>query len=377
MKPTDTRKLFPLKGQLALIPVQETCPFSRLIWDWLDACRANGRSDKTIADYQDKVFKFWWWYSDYTKLADSLGRHPENVSKREARQYAAYLRDPQEHRWGITTHANNRHKETLAAASIANYGRAVKVFFNWLVEEDEIAASPFTKGINFGPGQKDQDRVIKVLDDDDLSKIFDWLLLPLNLDTYHGTRNLAIMSLLLDTGIRRGELLNIRLSDIDLENQRVRIRPGPAGGKTGGRMALFSITCREAIKRYWRQRGAQLEYFKGTDPDEPFWYTWDYRPLTSNGFASIVRQVRAGSGVNFHAHMMRHTFATKLAGDKVALSVLKELLGHKDIGITQMYIQHNQQTLAEVHRQHSPLSALKSAGAIRKRVGRPRKEGII
>jgi site-specific recombinase XerD len=189
------------KGSLAVVPqsTEETCPFRKLIREWLDACRASGYSPKTLTDYSDKLFKFWWWWTEYSRYAEKLGVHPENVTTREARAFVTYLREPTDIRWGITNPTNNRQRFELAPASIASYGRTVKAFFGRLEKENNIEKTPFNKSVSFSSRYK-QDRVIKRVETEDLTRIFEALTRPDYEDTFLGCRNLAMMTLLLDTG---------------------------------------------------------------------------------------------------------------------------------------------------------------------------------
>jgi integrase/recombinase XerD len=358
-------------SNLAVIPKDtgvENCPFRSLINEWLDACRADGRSAKTIQDYREKVFKFWWWWSEHSHYALTLGSHPKNVTTKEARAFAAYLREPLSFRWGERV---PRERQELSAASIASYGRTVKVFFNWLEQEGHIEQTPFNRSVKFTNRHK-QDRIIKNIEAEDLARIFAVLTTPERLNSYDGCRDLAMISFLLDSGIRRGELLSIRLCDIDLDKGRCAIR-----GKTGKRWALFSPTCLNPFTEYLgKYRNDQEQH-----PNSFLWLTEDGEPLSYDGFGSVIRRIEKKSGVDFHAHKLRHTFATMMGGQGVNVFDLKEMLGHASITTTQIYVQQDVTRLAEVHRTRSPLSTLakdsNSGGllpGLKRRRGRPRKE---
>ncbi len=124
-------------------------------------------------------------------------------------------------------------KSTLAPATVANYSRPLKVWFNWLEEEGHIPATPFTKAVKFTT--RKTDKVIKHVSINDLAKLFAYLTEPARLKTYRGCRDMAVITLFLDSGVRLGELVSLRLCDLDMTNMRCVIR-----GKTGQRYALFS-----------------------------------------------------------------------------------------------------------------------------------------
>jgi hypothetical protein len=114
----STAPITPPASRLSVVPdlLPETCPFQELLDEWLDACRADGLSPKTREDYVEKAGKFRWWWVEYSKKPP----HPENVTTKDVRAYAAYLREPLAFRWGHPVPPN---KETLAPASIHSYGR--------------------------------------------------------------------------------------------------------------------------------------------------------------------------------------------------------------------------------------------------------------
>jgi integrase/recombinase XerD len=336
-----------------------------LIFEWLDSVRANGRSPKTLADYQDKLFKFWWWWTYHSRYAETLGRHPRFVTRKEARAFAAYLREPNLARWGITEPTNNKQRAELAPASIAGYGRTVKTFFNWLVVEEHIPTSPFTRGVNF-TNHRQQDRIVKSVETGDLKRIFDYLMEPHRQGTFPGRRNLAMLALLLDSGIRRGELLSMQLAEGELDLVRNRC---VVQGKTGRRFAMFGTACCEALKAYLKLRNQVPADTKA------LWITEDGEPLSYYGFGTLISRLEKGSGVDFHTHLLRHTFASTLARQGIDPFTLKELLGHTSINTTQIYVRQNPERLAEAYVPRSPLKELTEISRpLKRRAGRPRIE---
>jgi site-specific recombinase XerD len=350
-------------GNLALIAPttgqshEETDPFRGLIRDWIDWGRSDGLSEKTLEDYSSKLYKFWWWWHDHTHYSERMGPHPEAVTTREAREFATYLRENLTIRWGEPVGKN---KQKLSAATIASYGRTVKVFFAWCEREGFIEQTPFNKSVKFTSRHK-QDRTIKRVELEDQEKLFNTLSEPDRLALYVGVRDLAMISLLLDSGIRRGELLGLHLGDLELPRRRCKVN-----GKSGPRYAFFGDKCRRALADYLQRfRTAQ-----DNSPDSPLWLAEDAVPLTEGGFGMMIRRLSKKSGVSFHPHRLRHTFASKLADDGVNVFNLKEMLGHKSITTTMIYVQGNPETLAKAHRPNSPLDNLKYTAGKRTR-GRP------
>ncbi|HEX2914145.1 MAG TPA: site-specific integrase [Chloroflexia bacterium] len=293
------------------------------------------------------------------------GGPPRFVTTREAREFAAYLRTPLAFRWGQPVPPP---KQSLSPVSVSSYGRSVKVFFNWLEREEHIKLSPFNKSVHFTNRHR-QDRVIKSVEEADLARLFGVLTRPERLATYLGCRDLAVIALLVDSGIRLGELLSIRTSDLDLAHNRCQVR-----GKTGQRYALFSETCRTALVNYLHHPKRPSQNPGSGEEATSIWLTGDGLALSYYGLESIIRRLKKESGVNFHAHRLRHTFASLMAQKGVSVFDLKELLGHTSITTTQIYVQQNIERLAEVHRPNSPLAGLALGEQLKRRPGRPRKE---
>jgi len=348
-----------ISGNLAVLPTlaEETDPFRRLISSWLKSGEANGLRPKTLFDYREKTYKFWWWWNEHTRYATKLGQHPKFVTFEEAEQYVLYLRTPSAFRWGVTD--AHRQTDNLSPASIAAYGRAVKVFFSWLKKRRHISEDPFDD-VSFSV--RKQNRIIKTVPAGDLTKLFDFLADKERAKTFVGARDLAILAMLLDSGIRKGELLSARVSDLDMDNCTVRVN-----GKTGPRIAVFGEVCRNALTNY-------LTHLENLRPDEPLWQCTDGAELLEGGFASVIRRLRERVGVNFHAHQLRHTFATHLAAQGVGIQDIKNALGHESVLTTEIYLSVSLERQQIVHRANSPLNQLAGVSESIKRRGRPRKE---
>jgi integrase/recombinase XerD len=322
--------------------------FDVLISEWLDHCRANDRAEKTLVDYQNKLEKFVWWFTTFYPDKPS---QPSAVSANEARAFATYLRKADSNRWGIKQQPNSNGKhhttEKLSNASIDSYGRTVKTFFGWLMNEGYLSSSPFRK-IDFVSNKNKQNRIIKTVSEDNLKAIFDYLTEPERLKTYDGCRNLAMVALLLDTGVRAGELMALDLEELDLNTRRF-----PAKGKTGERWAFFSGTAKEALSYYLnRYRLPQGHKIK------PLWLTSSGKPFTRYGFNVMITRLSDRCGVEFHAHRMRHTYATTLASSGVPVFLLKGLMGHASVSTTEIYVQADSTQLQASQEKNSPLDAL-------------------
>jgi len=342
-------------------PSASACPFKRLLDGWLNYCRADGLSQQTIYDYSDKVSRFYWWWVAETNYSTSLGQHPRFVTTDKAREFAAYLKDATlTSRWGVPV------TRSLSLATVADYGRAVKVFFGFLEREGHLDKSPFNKSVKFTNRHKAGKPAIKSVNTDELTRLFATLKNPDQLKTFAGKRDLAMISLLLDSGVRKGELLSMRRIDLDTANRVFSVK-----GKTGPRVAHYSEVAKKPIGDYLK---ARLALVGNNQPDsDALWLSIDGETLSVGGFDSVIARLRHKAGVTFHVHQLRHTFALDMS-HKVSVFELRDLLGHSNITTTQIYVQNNPETLSETYqRTVSPLTELEPNIPGLKRRGRPRK----
>jgi site-specific recombinase XerD len=181
---------------------------------------------------------------------------------------------------------------TRKANTAANRWRALRAFFKWLVEEGELPDSPL-KNIK---APRVPEEPPAVLSDDQLRK----LLKACEGTDFESRRDMALVRLLLDTGLRRSELAGLKFEDLDLDlnvalvlGKFRRPRAVPFGRKT----AL-------ALDRYLRARAHH--------PHAEREVLWLGRrgPLTDDGLYEVVRRRTAEAGLgSVHPRLFRHTFA--------------------------------------------------------------------
>jgi site-specific recombinase XerD len=179
-----------------------------------------------------------------------------------------------------------------APATVSNRFRALQQFWKFLVDEGEITASPMERMAR----PRVPDQPVDVLSEDDLRT----LLRTCATRSFEDVRDEAIIRLLVDTGMRRAELLGLCVEDLDLD-QDVALVTGKGGH---GRACPFGNQTGKALDRYVRARNRH----KNTAAQQ----LWLARRGTFNesGLATMLRRrgERAGIG-KVHPHQLRHTFA--------------------------------------------------------------------
>ncbi len=145
-----------------------------------------------------------------------------------------------------------------------------------------------------------------------------------------GFRNRAIIAVLLFCGLRRQELVNLKLSDVDLRSRWLKVRRGK-GGK--GRSIPLAPEAAEAI-RDWLEFRPEVDH-------EYLLTGLGGRRLGKNGLVSAFRRVAKCAGVDRRGvslHTLRHTFASLLLQEGADLVSIQELLGHSDLSTTAIYL---------------------------------------
>jgi len=143
-------------------------------------------------------------------------------------------------------------------------------------------------------------------------------------------RNHAIFSTFIFAGLRKQELLNLKFTDIDLDNLSLFVRQGK-GAKD--RVVPISYTLAQSLKKYTEER----KRLNKTNP-EFFSSLRGNTGFTANGLKRLVKQMREVSGTVFTVHKLRHTFATLMLEGGADIYSLSRMMGHSDIKTTTIYL---------------------------------------
>jgi integrase/recombinase XerC len=165
---------------------------------------------------------------------------------------------------------------------------------------------------------------------------------------FEALRNKLIVELLYSTGIRRSELINLKINDVDLVQQQIKV----LGKRNKERYIPLISTVQETLKFYLEMRNT-LKHIVATD----------FLFLTQKGaktYGTLVYRVintyfsEASSKVKKSPHILRHSFATHLLSHGADLNAVKELLGHSSLAATQVYTHNNISELKKVYENSHP-----------------------
>lgn len=218
---------------------------------------------------------------------------------------------------------------------------SLQAYYKFLLKVGDIAISPLVKHRALKTQKKVEVPFSEVEMDAILSEIpFD--------DDFEGERDKLMIELLYTTGMRRTELVNLKVSDIDLSGQVLKV----LGKRNKERILPLLSTTVEQIKDYLKRRSeldnqVDSSYLLLTKEGLKIYETLVYR--TINKYFSLV-----SPKVKKSPHILRHTFATHLLNRGADLNSVKELLGHSSLASTQVYTHNSIAELKKVHQKAHP-----------------------
>ena len=214
--------------------------------------------------------------------------------------------------------------------------------YRWLLDQGRLAADPL---LNIDKPRQAQ-RFPKTLSE----KQVEGLLEAPDLDTPLGLRDRAMLELLYATGLRVSELVGIRLFELSLNDNVVRV----IGKGSKERLVPLGEVAADWLRRYIA--GARNELLKQRVSDAIF-ITVRGAAMTRQMFWNLVKKYALQVGIpaqRISPHVLRHAFATHLLNHGADLRVVQLLLGHADISTTQVYTHVARERLKQLHHQHHP-----------------------
>lgn len=232
---------------------------------------------RTIALYLDEVRRFAGWLAANGRPDAAPGDLAE-IGRRDAEAYLTALR-----------------AEGRAPATIRSRWIALRSFYGWAHDEEEVAENPLAKVKVERPAPPPPD----VLTDDQV----DALLKACVGTTFYDRRDLAIVRTLLATGLRVSELVGLELADLDLVNRIAVVRDGKGGRQ---RVVRFDAATASALDRYRRARA------RHRFASLPALWIGHRGAMSRKGIPAVLDKRAAEAGIgHVHPHQFRHTFADR------------------------------------------------------------------
>ncbi len=273
----------------------------KLLSDYIIELKTIKQRDKdtTVNSYSEDIYKYLE-YMENKNISTAL-----DISYNNLLDYLKYLDD-------------NKYEVSSVARKIVS----IKAFHKYLSENYKVI--DISTKINTPKFYRKLPNILTIEEVDNL--------LDIKLDTPFDYRNKAMLELMYSSGLRVSELINLELSDIDLNNNYVRCfgkgskeRIVPVGEYSSKYLSIYINEYRDSMKK---------GYYT-----EKIFLNNHGREMTRQGFFKIIKKIAKDKDINKNItpHMLRHSFATHLLNNGADLRTIQEMLGHSSISTTQIY----------------------------------------
>jgi integrase/recombinase XerD len=253
---------------------------------------------------------------------------------------------------------------TLSTVAVGVYIRRWKTFFSWCFEEELLEKNPAIR-LEF---PRVDEKVIDSFSKDQLEQMLD----VFDLSTPVGFRDYVIILLMLDTGIRRSEVVTLRVEDVH-ETYISVFGKGRRERQVGIHSKISNLLWKYVHK-----------YRRPAHPGEPALFLSIGKrhaglPLGRGGINGLIGRLKKATGIDevrLSAHTFRHTFAVMYLDEGGDLFSLSREMGHKDVKTTEKYLKSFTSKNARMqHNDHSPLNAIELRSERRRGKGQKKKPG--
>ena len=229
----------------------------------------------------------------------------------------------------------------ISNTSINRKISSLKSFYKFLLKTKQMESSPLVKH----KALKAPKKIQIPFSEKELDLVLNQIKYK---EGFEGIRDKLIVDLFYTTGIRRTELINLKVQYIDLSNHTIKV----LGKRNKERIIPILTVIEEQVKRYLSERasiqdGKETEYFflltNGVKLNDSFVYR-----LINYYFSNVSEKVKKSP------HILRHTFATHLLNNGADINSVKELLGHSSLASTQVYTHNSLAELQKVYNSAHP-----------------------
>ncbi len=267
-------------------------------------------SQNTIENYNKAVEKFIMFLS---QIKNNTEINITENKKSDIQKYYEYL----------LKYRFKKNKK-LKRWSIIVYMRGIIGFFKFTVKQGYLIFDP-TEGIRLRkPDNNISDKIMSKKEIEKILSLIDY-------KTVIGLRDRTIIEVLYSTGIRRRELINLNMYDIDYENGYLRVNLGK--GKKDRIIPIGKRAC-EWLRKYLIYSRPQL--IKDTS-DKGLFISQYGRRMKTGTLDKMIQFIMKKAKLKYSTHSFRHSFATGLLKGGADIRYVQEMLGHADIGSTEIY----------------------------------------
>lgn len=276
-------------------------------------------------------------YSDHTLLAyeEDLGQFFDYCATKKDVTGFGDISQRMVRDWAVI-----KMSEGMSPATVRRKLSAVRTLFRYLLREGQVEEDPTETVASPKMGKKlpvfvTDERMDRLLDNDLLE------------GSFSARRDRLVLLTAYCTGMRRSEIVGLRIGDIDFSAKNVVIT-----GK-GNKQRLIPLIDElvEEMQAYLKEREKLVygrhDVFFVTDKGTPVYDKFIYR-LVVKWLGTVTSSVKRSP------HVLRHSFATELLNNGACIEAIRELLGHSDLSATQVYTHNSFENLIKVYNQAHP-----------------------
>ncbi len=289
-------------------------------------------------------------FTDYLLLEKKYSAHTITSYKKDLESFGEFVLQEYEESSinGVNYQQIRNWIVSLVDSGISNRSinrkiSSLNTYFKFMLKIDAIATNPLAKH----KALKTSKEIQIPFSEQELNTVLNELAQE---EDFEGLRNKLMVELFYATGIRRIELIKIRMNDIDLQNKTLKV----LGKRNKERYIPLINSVIDSIVRYIEERNnlpsiKEKDYLFLTKKGTKVYETLVYRII--NDYFS-----KASSKVKRSPHILRHSFATHLLNQGANLNAVKELLGHSSLAATQVYTHNSIAELKKVYASTHPRS---------------------
>ncbi|MCL4385776.1 MAG: tyrosine recombinase [Actinobacteria bacterium] len=229
-------------------------------------------------------------------------------------------------------------------SSVSRLLSCLRSFYKFLLREDIVKKNPFAEIKN----PLKPKNMIEILDVDETKNFLDRLPHATKLET----RNKAMFELIYSSGMRVSEIINLKLNDIDYEENLIRC----IGKGNKERIIPAGETAIHYLKVYIKSARLELQGKKSAKSSEFVFLNKNGTKITRQGFWKIMKKYakQLNLNKNIYPHLFRHSYATHMLERGADLRIVQELLGHSSISSTEIYTNINRKFIKDSFFRHHP-----------------------
>ncbi len=229
----------------------------------------------------------------------------------------------------------------ISARSINRKLSSLKSFYKFLLRDGVVGLNPMSKVV----APKQSKKLLRVVSEKEITDLLEKANYP---EGYLGILHKTIINTFYSTGMRLSELIHLKDSDVDFENNRLRV----LGKRNKERFIPISRSFKEELISFKRER--ELTCNEAAE-------TWFFlNPKSKKLYPKLVydlvnRYISSVSSIEKRSpHVLRHSFATHMLNRGADLNSIKELLGHSNLSATQVYTHNSVDQLKKTYNQAHP-----------------------